>query len=258
MDLKGKLAQGMRIVGADKTEYGTIERYDDDHVYVGGHRIPYSAFDRMDEDGLHVGRDGARYFGDGGATSEVAREAEIRVPVVEERLEVSTRPAELGEVEIRKTVDVEQVSVPVDVTRERVTVYRVAVANRPVSAAEASAGFREETIRIPVRGEVAVVSKAAMVTGEVLIERERVTAQETVVETVRREQVTVDEDYDTNRLAVPEQTGMPRPSVTTAGHLGETTEAAHPVASREAGASDDRSWDDLRGEIREASEHSRR
>ncbi len=32
MDLKGKLAQGMRIVGADKTEYGTIERYDDDQV----------------------------------------------------------------------------------------------------------------------------------------------------------------------------------------------------------------------------------
>jgi uncharacterized protein (TIGR02271 family) len=255
MDLKGKLAQGMRIIDADKTEYGTIERYDDQYVYVGGHPVPYSAFDRMDDDGVHVGRDGLQYFGAVDGTRDVDREADIRVPVVEERLEVSTRPVELGEVEIRKTVEAEQVSIPVDVMRERVTVYRVDVANRPASAAELSAGFKEETIRIPVRGEEVFARKDAVVTGEVVIDRERITERETVVETIRRADVTVDEDYDTTRLTVPGHTGTPHAS----GVMAErTVEAARPVAGSEAGAGDDQSWDELRGEIREASEQSRR
>ena len=255
MDLKGKLAQGMRIIGADKTEYGTIERYDDDHVYVGGRPVPYGAFDRMDDDGVHVGRGGSRYFGDGAATRDVDRETDIRLPVVEERLDVTTRPVELGAVEIHKTVEAEQVSVPVDVMREQVTVYRVDVANRPASAAELSTGFREETIRIPVRGEEVVARKEAMVTGEVVIDRERISERETVVETIRREQVTVDEDYDTDRLTVPGHTGAPRASGATADRAAE---AGRPVASSETGAGDDHSWDDRRGEIREASEQSRR
>ena len=50
MDLKGKLRQGMRIFGSDNRDYGTIDRYDDDYVYVGQRRIPTSAFERAEND----------------------------------------------------------------------------------------------------------------------------------------------------------------------------------------------------------------
>src|SRR5215212_592652 len=56
MDLKGKLRQGMRIFGADNRDYGTIDRYDDDYVYVGQRRIPTSAFERAENDRLYLGQ----------------------------------------------------------------------------------------------------------------------------------------------------------------------------------------------------------
>ena len=256
MDLKGKLKQGMRIVGADKTEYGTIDRYDDEHVYVGGRPVPYSAFDRMDKTRLYVGQTGAQYFGEATAR-DIATDGDIRVPVVEERLQVGTRQVELGEVEIRKTVESEQVSVPVELMREHVQVSRIDVADRPASAAELADGFREATIRVPVRGEEALISKEALVTGEVVIDRERVTERETVGDTVRREHVTVDEDYEQDGPNVTKQARRPRTVAATADH---TVEPAHPVMRREDETDETgsgESWEHLRGEIREVSERAR-
>ncbi len=254
MDLKGRLAQGMRIVGADRTEYGTIDRYDNEHVYVGGRPVPYSAFERTEKNRLYLGQAGARYFGDATAR-DMTTEGEIRVPVVEERLEVGTRQVELGEVEIRKTVESEQVSIPVELMREHVRVSRVDVADRPASEAELADGFAEATIRVPVRGEEAIVSKDALVTGEVVIDRERVTERETVGDTVRREHVTVDEDYEKDGPSVTTQARRPRV-------VGATSDrTAEPVMRREDGTDetgDGKSWEHLRGEIREASERTRR
>src|SRR4051812_18953145 len=62
MDLMGKLRNGLRIVGSDGREYGTIDRYDDQYAYVGERRIPISAFERMDRDRLYVGTEGMQYF----------------------------------------------------------------------------------------------------------------------------------------------------------------------------------------------------
>ena len=233
MDLKGKLKQGLRIFGPDDREYGTIERFDDENVYVAGRKVPYGAFERIDQDRLYVGQSGSRYFADVHAAGAMRNEDAIRVPVVEERLNVTKRQVELGEVEVRKTVESEQVSIPVELMREEVQVHRVDVAERLASEAELVDRFWEGTIRIPVRGEKAVIHKAAMVTGEVLIDRQRVTERETVEDTVRRERVTVDEHYD----------------------------AARPVVRRatEAGSAGlSGSWDSLREEPRESPEQPRR
>ena len=262
MDLKGKLKQGMRIVGADKTEYGTIERYDDEHVYVGGRSVPHSAFERMEKNQLYVGQAGARHFGE--ATSRgTTTEGDIRVPVVEERLEVGTRQVELGEVEIRKTVESEQVSIPVELMREHVRVSRIDVTDRPASEAQLADGFREATIRVPVRGEEAIVSKEALVTGEVVIDRERVTERETVGDTVRREHVTVDEDYDTSRATGGTHARRPGASETTSEGIVETAQAGavRPAMRREGAAvetGDGESWEHLREDIRDAAERTRR
>lgn len=205
MDLKGKLRQGLRIFGDGDRDYGTVDRYDDQYVYVGERRIPYDipydAFERMDKDRLYVGKTGSRYFAtDARATDARATdEASIRVPVVEERLEVGKRDVELGEVQVHKTVETEQVSVPVELMREEVHVNRVDVTDRPVATGDMPDAFKEGTIRVPVRGEEAIVTKEAFVTGEVVIDRYRRTEQQTVSDTVRREHVEVDENYQKAR-----------------------------------------------------------
>jgi uncharacterized protein (TIGR02271 family) len=196
MDLTGKLKQGMRVVGPDQTEYGTIERYDDTGVYVGGRAIPYGAFDRLDRDRLYVGRGGARYFQADRGARTVAQEGEVRVPLVEERLAVDTRTVEVGHLEVSKTVELERVSVPVELRRDQVEVRQVDTEERPITILEGMDAFKEEAIRVPVRGEEVAVSKEAVVTGEVAVGREQIAERHTISETLRQEvvDVTVSED----------------------------------------------------------------
>jgi len=123
------------------------------------------------------------------AMSERA-EDEIRVPVIEERLTVGKREIELGEIAIRTTVTEEERTVPVRLTHEEVRIEERAVAGRPATGTE---HFTEETIRVPVRGEEAVVAKEVVVTGEVVVEKEQVIEEGRLTGTVRKEQVEVEE-----------------------------------------------------------------
>jgi hypothetical protein len=59
--------------------------------------------------------------------------------------------------------------------------------------------FKEETIRVPVRGEEAIVSKEAVVTGELAVGRAEISERRTISETVRRQVVDVAAGYDEAR-----------------------------------------------------------
>lgn len=122
---------------------------------------------------------------------------DARIPVAEERLDVEKRETELGEVQLRKTVTEEEQTIPVELQREEVHVREVNTGDRPVQPGENV--FQEGTISVPVRGEEAVVQKQAVVTGEVVLDKERITEQQNVSGTVRRERVEVDEDYGRHR-----------------------------------------------------------
>ncbi len=136
----------------------------------------------------------------GVAGRAAADHEELVVPVAEEVLQVGTREAQVGEVQLHKSVTAERVTVPVELAREQVRVEERDVADRPVHAGDDV--FREGTVRVPVRGEQAVVSKEAVVTGEVVLEKGHVTERQTVTDTVREEVVTVQaEAYDTAREA---------------------------------------------------------
>jgi uncharacterized protein (TIGR02271 family) len=193
MDLKGNLRKGLRIVGADEREYGTIDRYDDQYAYVGQRRIPLSAFERVDSDRLYLGSQGLRSFETGDQHGDAGQ---IRVPIREERLEVEKRQGEVGSVDIHKEVTEERVDVPIELRREEVTVDRVDVPDRPVAAGELANAFQEGSIHVPVRGEQAVVEKEAVVTGEVVVSREVQTERQNISEAVRREEVAVDHEKD--------------------------------------------------------------
>jgi uncharacterized protein (TIGR02271 family) len=191
MDLTGQLKRGMRIIGADRTEYGTVEGYDDENVYVDGRPVPYSAFERAEDDRLYVRQGGARYFGEGRAVRGMAPEAELRLPIVEERLEVDIRAIELGDVEVRRTVESERVSVPIVLRQDWIDVRHVDIEERPIAFGEGAYAFTGDTIRIPVRGEEVIIGKETVVTGEVAVGRRQVTDRRTVSESLRRTTVEV-------------------------------------------------------------------
>jgi uncharacterized protein (TIGR02271 family) len=275
MDLKGKLRKGLHIFGPDNRNYGTIDRYDDKFAYVGERRIPVSAFERMDKDRLYVGAQGQQYFG---TTDQLNTEGEIRVPVVEERLDVEKRQGQIGEVDIRKTVDTEQVNIPVELRHEEVNVDRRNVTDRPVAAGDLGNAFEEGTIRVPVRGEEAFATKEAVVTGEVVVNREVETERQTISDSVRKERVDVDENWNRDRSGFEKHFGTRRSGMGTAAdtrtfadaepNYRRGYEAAHDerYAGRDFSEvepdlrrshSDGDSWEHLREEIREGFDRGR-
>jgi len=201
MGLFDKLRRGMHVYGTDDRSVGTIDRWDDNNIYVGGRSYPRSSFDRFDNDRLYFSDAGYRQYqttaqrGRAGAMDN----EEIRVPIAEERINVEKRQGEVGSVDIKKDVVTEQVNVPVDLRREEVTVNRVDVPDRRVGEGEIGDAFEEGTIRVPIRGEEAVARKEAFVTGEVVVDRKVATERETVSDTIRKERVDIDENYQRDR-----------------------------------------------------------
>jgi uncharacterized protein (TIGR02271 family) len=126
------------------------------------------------------------------ATARVAGDEEIRIPVMEEELTATVRQQEAGAVRIEKDVVTEEQTLEVPVTEERIRVER-RVVDRPATAADAGA-FEETVIDVPLRSETVDVQKDARVTGEVVVGKEAVQRTERISDTVRREEVYVDED----------------------------------------------------------------
>ncbi|MGI8587493.1 MAG: DUF2382 domain-containing protein [Chloroflexia bacterium] len=123
----------------------------------------------------------------------------MRVPVVEETLNVQKGMRQAGEVEIGKRVVEEQVNVPVQLSHEEVTITRHAV-DRPMDAGERTLGDGE-VIRVPVSEETVKVEKQARVKEEIEINKQKVTEQRNVSDTVRREEV------DVNKVGGVEERG---------------------------------------------------
>jgi len=144
------------------------------------------------------------------ATARVAGDEEIRIPVYEEDLTATVRAQEAGAVRIQKDVVAEERTLEVPITEERVRVERQVV-DRPLTAADADA-FEETVIEVPVRSETVDIQKTARVAEEVLVSKDAVQRTERVTDTVRREEVVVDEDalVDASRMEpTPESTARP-------------------------------------------------
>jgi uncharacterized protein (TIGR02271 family) len=112
-----------------------------------------------------------------------------------EELRAQTQQQQVGEVRIDKDVVEEQQTIDVPVTREQVEVRRYAV-DRPAS--EAQIVDTGDTIRVPVIGERVEVSKEAHVVEEVEVAKTARTETQQVSDTVRREEINVDQQGDVN------------------------------------------------------------
>ena len=285
---RDRLREGLQVYSDAGRPLGPIERIDADSITVKGQRYHLDAIERFEGDRVFLTRQvgaatttdrGRAAAGTAGAAREQVVEAEgqVRVPVREERLEVGKRPTELGAVEIRKTVEQEQQTVPVELAREEVHVERRDVADRPATEADLSGAFQEGTLRVPVRGEAAVARKAAVVTGEVVIDKTRTTETQRITDTLRRERVEVDEGYERHRAAY-EQAFAGRKDragytyeeaephyrfgygagleARQAGRSWEQAEADLRARYRAAGA-DDAAWERIKREVREGFDRAR-
>ena len=221
------IINGAEVFGADGEKLGTVAAVYPGYIVVEkgfffptDYYIPMSAIARAGNDQvyLNLAKDAALNSGwdaqptnlqttaydtsvgsvtdvDRGFDASAARietDEEIRVPVMEEELTATVRAREAGAVRIEKDVITEEQTLDVPVTEERVRVER-RVVDRPVSAADADA-FEETVIEVPLRTEEVDIQKRARVAEEVVVSKEATQRTERVADTVRREEVFVDED----------------------------------------------------------------
>ncbi len=190
------IRKGMQIFGSDNQMFGTVEEVQDRYVIVNGQRYEANAFTMEGNRLMMAGNK---------ANANMQTAGEIRVPVAEEQLNVGKREVGGGSVSVHKTVTQEQVNIPVELYREEAHIEKVDTTDRPLRPGEDA--FKEETFEIPLRAEEAVVSKEAIVTGEVVVNKTQETERRNVTDTVRRERVEVDrQEATTQRGATYETT----------------------------------------------------
>ncbi len=127
------------------------------------------------------------------ATTRGTAEGQDRLQVVEEQLRVGKREVGRGSVRVRSYVTERPVEEQVELRQERVHVERRPV-DRELAPGEATAVFQERTIEAVERGEEAVVSKSARVVEEIAVGKEVERETETVRDTVRRQDVEVEDE----------------------------------------------------------------
>jgi uncharacterized protein (TIGR02271 family) len=110
----------------------------------------------------------------------------------EERLNVGTEQVEAGRARLRKYVVSENVTETVPVTREEVRVEREPITDANVGNAMDGPAISEEEHEVTLHAERPVVEKEAVPVERVRLDTQTVTDQETVSDTVRKEQVDTD------------------------------------------------------------------
>lgn len=123
-----------------------------------------------------------------------------------ERLKVTKRPVQTGDVTVRKEVVTEQKTITVPVEHEEVVIER-----RPVSGKAASGKIGDtDEIRVPVQREEVEVTKEPVVTDEVSIGKRKVQGSQEAAASLRKEQLKVEKHGEaqiTDRKRKPNDLG---------------------------------------------------
>jgi len=187
--------------------------------------LPMSAVARMHDHHVHLNvtkdqamtmgaeqlpAEGHEWYGmntrETGRTADRAGQAgeTMRVPVIEEELKAGVREKQGGMARVTKSVVEEQKSIDVPVQREEVYVTERKVDR---AATKEDLAMMDRDIEIPLKQQEVVTSKEAVVTGEVNVRKEVTRDTERVTDTVRREEVHV-EDAKDPRVHVEGERGM--------------------------------------------------
>ena len=116
----------------------------------------------------------------------------------EEQLRVGTQRVEAGRARLRKYVVEEQVTQTVPVSHEEVRIEREPITDANIGDALDGPAISEEEHEVVLRAERPVVAKEAVPVERVRLDVDTVTEQETVSESVRKEQIDTDGVTDTD------------------------------------------------------------
>lgn len=142
----------------------------------------------------HFGLPTERARPDDGIQPPTRGKNDARMELKQEELKVGKREVEYGGIRLRKIVRTETVNQPVELQREEVVIERVPLDS--TKSPTGSAEFSDEEIYIPLRREEAVVEKSVRAREEVRVGKRRETEQEHVTESVRREDVEIEQQGD--------------------------------------------------------------
>jgi uncharacterized protein (TIGR02271 family) len=145
----------------------------------------------------------------------------VRVPVVEEELQIGKRAVERGGVRVYQRIVETLVNQQVTLRDETVRVERRPV-DRPVAEAD-FAQIRQGTVEIREHHEQAVVQKQARIVEEVRITKEVEQRVATVQDTVRRTDVDVEEIAATPQNTSGVEVLRPAPTAVTANNASSTS-----------------------------------
>jgi uncharacterized protein (TIGR02271 family) len=127
-----------------------------------------------------------------------------------EELKVGKREVEAGSVKVRKTVKTENVTQPVELRRETITIDREAFqsAQRAAAAGQTNtfgAAFQDKEIILDVKREEAVVEVSPYVSGKISAQKHSTTERQEVQRPVRREEVEVIKTGDSKDIIITDR-----------------------------------------------------
>ena len=155
-----------------------VQGYDGDTLWFNADEDTLQSFKRDSAPGYS---EYTRY-----RSTEMPMDVETRIPVIEERLNVSKRVS-TSEATITKEPVTEEKTMEVPVTHEELSVER-----RPASSTTTSKPVQSKTeYKVPVNREEVEVTKEPYVKEEVSIKKEPVTETRTVSDTITKEKVNV-------------------------------------------------------------------
>ena len=117
----------------------------------------------------------------------------------EEELRVGTTQRESGRVRLRKYVDTEEVEQTVPVQREEVRVEREPITDDNSDAALSGPDITEDEHEVVLHEEEVVAEKRAVPKERIRVEKDEVTDEQQVSDTLRKEQIDVDDRGAGNR-----------------------------------------------------------
>ncbi len=126
----------------------------------------------------------------------IGEEEAMRLVLNEEQLAIGKREVETGEVGVRKHVETQHVHENVQLRHEEVEVER-----RPITDGYAATGAtigEDETLRMKLHAEEAVVEKRVVPTEELVVRKREVVENQPVDTTLRRETAEVDREVRTD------------------------------------------------------------
>jgi uncharacterized protein (TIGR02271 family) len=143
-------------------------------------------------------------------TNAAAAQNEYSMPLYSESLRVGKREVENGSVRVRKTVKTENVSQPIELRRETVTIDREAFENAQRAAAagqpnDVGTAFQEKEIVIDLKREEPVIEVQPYVSGRIVAQKRATTEQQNIDRQVRREIVEVIKPTDSKDIIVSER-----------------------------------------------------